>query len=312
MMRSRAIPAPVLVLAQITSLQLGSAVAKHAYGQVGPLGLAGLRLGFAAMIMWIVVRPRVRRIAARQWRVAIPFGVVIAAMNTAYFQAIGHLPIGVASTLELLGPLALTFVLSRRLEHLASASLALAGVLLLAVPGGALSATGIILGGIAALCRTAYVALSQRVGRLTLDWAGLTVALAVGALILTPIAAVADGRAVLEQPGVIPLGFLVAILSSVVPYALDMTTLRTTELRVFGALLALSPAVGAAVGLVFLGERLTARQLLAVGLIVLAGAWTMRTRHHPPQITPSEGTDHGRDDGDSDPAQRAPADRAGS
>ncbi|MFE0103981.1 DMT family transporter [Streptomyces sp. NPDC059009] len=268
--------AALLVLAQLLSLQLGSAVAKQAYGEVGPLALAGLRLGFAALVLWIVVRPRIGRLTWAQWRVAAALGVVFAGMNTAYFQAIRHLPLGVAATLELLGPLALALALSRRVEHLVVGLVALAGVLLLAAPGGAVSGTGVALGAVAAVCRAGYVVLNRRVGSLFPDWSGLTVALGVGACLLVPVAAVAEGRAVAAHPGVLGTGFLVALLSSLVPYSLDLLALRRIGVRAFGVLLALGPAVGAGVGLVVLGESLSVRQLGAVVLVVGAGVWAVR------------------------------------
>lgn len=268
--------APALVLAQIASLQLGSAVAKQAYAAVGPTALAGMRLLFSAMVLWLLVRPRLRGITAARWRAALALGLVLAAMNLAYFQAIDHLPIGVAATLELLGPLALSIALSRRIEHAVVALLALAGVLLLTSPGAALPAAGLALGGCAALCRAAYVVLSQRVGRLFPDWTGLTLALAAGACVLTPVTAVTDGAAVVARPAVVGVGFLVALLSSLIPYCLDMTVLRRIDARAFGVLLALSPAVAAAVGFAVLGERLTGRQWGAVALIVVAGVWSVR------------------------------------
>lgn len=268
--------APALMLAQIVSLQAGSAVAKDAYGTVGPTALAGMRLFFSAAILWVLVRPRLREVTAVQWRAAISLGLVLAAMNVAYFQAISLLPIGVAATLELLGPLTLSIVLSRRLEHLAVALLALAGVLLLATPGASLSAAGLLLGGAAALCRAGYVVLSQRVGRLFPDWTGLTLALACGACVLTPVTAVTDGGTVAAHPAVLGTGLMVALLSSLIPYSLDMTVLRRIDVRAFGVLLALSPAVAAGVGFVLLHEQLTARQLCAMALVVLAGAWSVR------------------------------------
>lgn len=147
------------MLVQIASLQAGSAVAKEAYASIGPSALAGMRLFFSAVILWLLVRPSLRRVTAVQWRAVILLGLVFAAMNVAYFQAISRLPIGVAATVELLGPLALSIALSRRLEHLAVALLALAGVLLLTGPGASLSAAGLVLGGAAALCRAGYVVL---------------------------------------------------------------------------------------------------------------------------------------------------------
>ncbi|MFG3530018.1 DMT family transporter [Streptomyces sp. NPDC047917] len=276
--------APALMLAQIISLQAGSAVAKEAYAIVGPTALAGMRLLFSAAILWTLVRPRLREITAVQWRAAISLGLVLAAMNLAYFQALNRLPIGVAATLELLGPLTLSIVLSRRLEHFAVALPALVGVLLLATPGAALPAAGLLLGGAAALCRAGYVVLSQRVGRLFPDWTGLTLALACGACVMTPITLVTDGGTVAAHPAVLATGLLVALLSSLIPYSLDMTVLRRIDVRAFGVLLALSPAVAAGVGFALLNEQLTVRQLCAMALIVLAGAWSVRrsARHVGP------------------------------
>ncbi|MCI3933004.1 EamA family transporter [Streptomyces sp. AN091965] len=264
-----------LVLAQVVSLQAGAAVAKAAYGQVSPTALAGMRLGFAALVLGCVVRPRPRRFTAERWWAAMGLGVVLAAMNTVYFQAIGKLPLGVAATLELLGPLLLALALSRGPAQLCAGLLALVGVLLLAVPGGALPVAGLALGALAAGCRAAYVVLNRRVGRLFPDWSGLTVALAVGALLLVPVAVFSDGAAVARHPGVLATGLLVALLSSLIPYSLDLLALRRIDVRAFGVLLALGPAAGAAVGFAALGERLNARQCGAVALVVVACAWAV-------------------------------------
>ncbi|WP_346173371.1 EamA family transporter [Streptomyces cuspidosporus] len=276
--RRDAAMAPALMLGQILSLQAGSAVAKEAYATVGPTTLAGMRLAFSAVILGALVRPRLRGLTARQWRAAISLGLVLAAMNLAYFQAIDHLPIGVAATLELLGPLTLSVALSRRAEHLGAALLALLGVLLLAAPGASLPAAGLLLGATAALCRAAYVLLNQQVGRLFPDWTGLSLALACGACVLGPIAAVTGGRDVATHPAAWGTGLVVALLSSLIPYSLDMTLLRRIDTRAFGVLLALSPAVGAGIGFLALHEHLTPRQWGAVTLVVLAAVWSLRRR----------------------------------
>ncbi|MGW6054182.1 EamA family transporter [Streptomyces sp. NPDC055189] len=279
--RQGAATAPALMLAQIISLQAGSAVAKGAYASVGPTALAGMRLFFSAVVLWLLVRPRLRGITAVQWRAATSLGLVFAAMNLAYFQALSRLPIGVAATLELLGPLTLSVILSRRLQHFAVALLALAGVLLLAAPGASLSAAGLLLGGAAALGRAGYVILSQRVGRLFPDWTGLTLALACGACVLTPVTALTGAGRVAAHPAALGAGLLVALLSSLIPYSLDMTVLRRIDVRAFGVLLALTPAVAAGIGFILLREQLTQRQLCAVALVVLAGAWSARRAARP-------------------------------
>ncbi|MDT0322283.1 EamA family transporter [Streptomyces millisiae] len=265
----------LLVLGQITSLQLGAAVAKGAYDQVSPLALAGLRLTIAALVLCAVARPRVRALDARQWRAVVGLGLILATMNVAYFGALERLPIGVAATLELLGPLALAVGLSRRPGQLSAALLALAGVLLLAAPGASLAAAGVVLGVLAGACRAGYVLLNRQVGAVFSDWTGLALALAVGACALAPVAAVVDGGAVVAHPDALGAGLAVAVLSSLVPYTLDMVVLRRVDARTFGVLLSLTPAVGAAVGFTLLDERLSARQLGAIALVVAASAWAV-------------------------------------
>ncbi|MFI1826963.1 EamA family transporter [Streptomyces sp. NPDC020412] len=193
-------------------------------------------------------------------------------MNALYFQAIAHLPIGVASAVELLGPLALAAALSRRPRDLAVVAAATGGVLLLVAPGADLAWVGLVWGAGAAVCRGAYVMLSHRVGRGFDDATGLALALAVGAGLLTPVAAVSGAHQVVAHPEVLVVGALVAVLSSLVPYTLDMVVLRRVGVRTFGVLLALSPAVGAVVGALVLGEVLGGREAAAVLLIVVASA----------------------------------------
>ncbi|MCX4805305.1 DMT family transporter [Streptomyces sp. NPDC058682] len=282
--------APSLVLLQASSLQVGSAVAKHTYGVISPTALAGMRLVFSAGLLCLLVRPRLRQITVQQWRAVILLGVVFAGMNMAYFQAIRHLPLGVASTLELLGPLLLSVALSRRLQHLLSGMLAVASVLLLTAPGGELSALGICLGLLAALCRAAYVVLSRRVGALFADWTGLTVALVIGACIVAPIAGVTDGAEVAAHPKVLVTGLFVALLSSLIPYSLDMVTLRRIDVRAFGVLLALSPAVAVGVGFFLLDEHLTLRQVCAIALIMISTAWAVVVQPSAAPISSSDST----------------------
>ncbi|MFH8615784.1 EamA family transporter [Streptomyces sp. NPDC017979] len=271
----------------MASLQLGAAVAKGVYGQVGPVAMAGVRLLVAAVVVCAVVRPRVRGLDGAQWRAVIAFGAVIALMNTLYFQAIAHLPIGVASAVELLGPLALAAALSRRPRDLAVVAAATGGVLLLVAPGADLAWVGLLWGAGAAVCRGAYVVLSHRVGREFDDATGLALALAVGAGLLTPVAVAGGAHQVVAHPQVLAVGVLVAVLSSVVPYALDLVVLRRVGVRTFGVLLALSPAVGAVVGALMLGEVLGGREAAAVLLIVVASAAAARAATARPAAAPA-------------------------
>ncbi|MET8556348.1 EamA family transporter [Streptomyces sp. NPDC004959] len=269
--------APVLVLGQMCSLQLGAAVAKSLYGRVDPVMVAGMRLGFAALLLALLVRPRLTTYSRAQWLGACALGLVFAGNNLTFFLALDRLPLGVAATVELLGPLLLAVALSRRPAHLVAGLLGLCGVLLLGAPGGELPLAGLGFGLAAAGCRTAYVLLSKRVGRLFTDFGGLSLALLAGACALVPLAAVHGGDQVRADPGALLPGCAVALLSSLVPYALDMTVLRRIDSRAFGVLLALSPAVGALVGLAFLGEPLGVRESVAIALVVVAAGWSART-----------------------------------
>jgi len=269
--RAGSLTAPALVLAQITSLQLGSAVAKDLFADVGVTATAALRITLAAIVLCALVRPRLGSFTRAQWRAAVALGVVFAAMNLAYFQAIRVLPLGVAATLELLGPLLLAVALTRSRSDLAWVALAVAGVLLLGAPGGRLPLLGMVLGLLAAGCRAGYVLLNRKVGRVFEDWAGLALALAIGACLLAPIGAVSGGTRLLD-PGVLAAGVLVALLSSLLPYSLDLLVLRRISPRLFGILLSLTPAVGALVGFAVLAEALTSREVLAILLVVAASA----------------------------------------
>jgi inner membrane transporter RhtA len=258
------------------SLQLGAAVAKSLYGRVDPVVVAGMRLGFAAVLFALLVRPRFATYNRAQWLGAGALGLVFAGNNLTFFLALDRLPLGVAATVELLGPLLLAVALSRTAAHLAAGLLGLCGVLLLGAPGSELPVVGMAFGLAAAGCRTAYVLLSKHVGRLFPDFGGLSLALLAGACVLVPVAAVRGGGAVRADPGLLLPGCAVALLSSLIPYALDMTVLRRIDSRAFGVLLALTPAVGALVGLAFLGEPLGARECVAIALVVAAAAWSAR------------------------------------
>ncbi|MGH3430036.1 MAG: EamA family transporter [Pseudonocardiaceae bacterium] len=265
-----------LVLIQITSLQLGSAVAKDLFGRAGPTGLAALRITWAALVLCALVRPRLRGLTTRQLTTALGLGLVVAAMNLTYFHAIARIPIGVASSLELLGPLGLSLVVSRRPTDLLWAGLSAIGLALLAVPRSELDVVGLVFGAIAGLLRAGYVLLNQRVGVLFIDWSGLALAMTAGAVVLVPLAAITSGEQ-LTHIDVLIRGLGVAILSSLVPYSLDMLTLRRITPRLFGILLSASPAVAAMVGYAVLDESLTTNQLLAIGLITAANIAAVRS-----------------------------------
>ena len=257
-------------------MQLGAAVGATLFDDVGAAGAALLRLALAAVILLAVTRPRTAGRSARAWRLAALFGLVLGAMNLCIYEAIDRIPLGVAVTIEFAGPLGVAVALSRRRADLAWAGLAGAGVVLLADPGGGgTDAGGVAFALVAAGAWAAYILIAQRAGRVFAGRDGVALAMAVGVLVpLGP--GLAAGGAGLLDPTTIAIAAAVAVLSSVVPYSLETEALRRLPARVFGVLMALEPAVAALAGLVVLGQGLSARDALAVALVVLASIGVTR------------------------------------
>lgn len=266
-----------MVVAAVASVQAGAAVATRMFPAVGPGGAVFLRLAFSALLLAAVAKPRLRTAARSDLATAIGFGVVLAAMNLSFYLAIDRVPLGVAVTIEFLGPLGVAVAGSRRGLDLIWVGLAAAGVILLAHGGGRIDLAGLGLAAIAGACWAGYILLSQRVGRIFPGAAGLTVALTVGALLVAPYGLVVGGIA-LGRPAVLARGAGVAVLSSAVPYTLELAALRRLRASVFGILMSLEPAMAALSGAVLLGQRLTATDWAAVVAVMVAsiGATTRR------------------------------------
>jgi inner membrane transporter RhtA len=267
-----------LVLGGIVSVQVGAAVSKELFDRIDPTTMVWLRLGFSAMILVALARPRVRGRSAADWRVMAAFGVSLAAMNWSIYQSFARIPLGVAVTVELLGPLTLSLVQSRRAVDLAWVLLAATGVGLLGLrsEGSGVTVAGVVFALLAAAAWAAYILLSAETGRRWPGLSGLALASVVGAVVLAPFAVTVDAPA-LGDPTILLIGLLVAVLSSVVPYSLELAALRTIPTKVFGVLMSLEPAAAALAGLVLLGERLGAVQWLAIGCVVAASAGVTRS-----------------------------------
>jgi inner membrane transporter RhtA len=270
-------PAIALVGAGAVSVQFGAAVATKLFDRVGPAGAVTLRLGFAALALALVAvstRGRTRRALGRMsaadlW-VAITFGLTLAAMNLSFYEAIARIPLGVAVTVEFSGPLALALVGSRRWSDFVWALTAAAGVALLAtgIKRG-LDPAGLALALLAGVFWVGYILLSRETGRRFETLTGLSVAMLAGAVAILPVGLAAGGSRLFD-PSVLALGAIVALLSSVVPYSLELIALRRVTPRAFGVMLSLDPAVATAAGLVVLGQHLTPREWVALGLVVVA------------------------------------------
>jgi inner membrane transporter RhtA len=263
-------PAAALVAAGAFSVQLGAALAIHLFDRVGPAGAVTLRLVIAAGVLTAVARPRLRSVRRDDLAVAVAFGLVLAGMNLCFYEAIARIPLGVAVTIEFSGPLALALVGSRRWLDLLWAALAGTGVALFTSGGGkSLDPVGITFAFLAGAGWIGYILLSKETGRRFDAPTGLGIAMVSGALAVLPVGvAVAGGR--LFHLDALLLGAGVAILSSVLPYSLELVALRRVTARGFGVLLSMDPAVAAVVGFGVLGQRLTPRELMALILVSVA------------------------------------------
>jgi inner membrane transporter RhtA len=268
-----------LVLLSLGSVQFGAAIAKGLFDELGPAGTVFLRFGFAALALLVLWRPSLKGHARRSYLVAVVFGLALAAMNFTFYFALDRIPLGIAVTLEFVGPLGVAVAGSRRLLDLLWAALAAAGILLLAplnVFGEVdLDPAGVALALLAGCFWAAYILLSARTGSVFPGGTGLVIALCVGTVVLAPVGISSGGLALLDPRLLLP-GFGVAMLSSAIPFSLELEALRKLPARVFGVLMSLEPAVAALVGFVVLGERLGTRSLAAIVLVTVAAAGASR------------------------------------
>ena len=264
-----------LVIVAAVSPQIGAAFAVTLFDELGPAGAAFLRLSFAAIVLWAIWRPRL----TGDLRLAGAFGVALGLMNWSFYEAISRIPLGVAVTIEFAGPLLVAVIGSRRPLDVVWVALAAAGIVVLVDPGGgSLDPVGVVFALAAALCWMAYIYLSKRTGAAFPGGSGLAIAMAVGALIVLP-AGVIGARGALAEPGLLGMALVVALLSSVLPYSLELVALRRLPASVFGVLMSLDPAVAALVGFVALGQALGAREVLAIAMVVVASAGAASLSH---------------------------------
>jgi inner membrane transporter RhtA len=264
------VPAPGLVLVAIGSVQVGAAFATRLFTDLGPAGTVLLRVLFAAVVLCAIWRPRPRDHTASELRLAALFGLSLALMNLSFYEALDRIHLGTAVTLEFVGPLGVALVGSRSRLDVVWALFAAGGVALL---GGfaTSSLTGVAFALVAGGFWAAYILLNARVGRAFRGGGGLAMAMAVGTLPLIPVG-IADAGAGLLRPDLLGVGFAVAMLSSVVPYSLELEALRRIRPQLFGVLMSLEPAMAALAGLVVIGQNLSALDLAGITLVVTASA----------------------------------------
>jgi inner membrane transporter RhtA len=274
-----AVPPQAQVLAGIISAQIGAALAKQLFGSIGSTGTVALRLFFATVVLLLVWRPSFR-LGRRAWAVIAAYGLVLGVMNLCFYLALAKIPLGIAVTIEFLGPLAVAIGGSRRLLDGLWALLAAGGVVLLAEGRSEVHLIGLLFALAVAVCWAGYILLSAALGRHTTDGGGLALGMILATMVAAPVGIVDSGTALLE-PWVLAVGLGVALLSSVIPYSLELEVLRRIPPKVFGVLMSLEPAVAALVGLLVLGEVLGPIQWLAVFLVVAASVGATRTARTP-------------------------------
>jgi inner membrane transporter RhtA len=267
----RAVPAPLYVIAGIASTQVGGAIAKTLFDDLGPPGTVLVRTVFAALALALIWRPRVAGRSRGDIAVALAFGLALAAMNLSFYEALDRIPLGIAVTIEFVGPLAVAIGGSRRALDAVWVVLAATGILLLARGGGDVNSAGVAFALLAGACWAAYILLNARTGRAFPGASGLTLAMAFGSVLLLPIGVASGGSALLD-PGLLATGAAVAMLASAIPYSLEIAALRRMPTQVFGILLSLEPAMAALAGFVILGEGLRVRDVVAIGLVAAASA----------------------------------------
>ncbi len=279
-----------MIIVGIVSVQGGAALAKGLFPALGPVGTVGLRIGLSAAILLAAFRPRLGRLTAAQWRAVVPYGLVLGIMNLVFYCSLARIPLGLAVTLEFIGPLGVAVFGSRRAIDVVWGLLAAAGVLLITPwTGGSVDPLGVAFALGAGACWAAYILLGGHVSRTVPGTAAVSAGMLVAAAAIVPISAGLHGFAHLT-PKLFAAGLGVALLSSVIPYTLEMFALGALPARTFGILMSLEPAVGALVGLVALKEILAPAQWLAVALVCAASAGSALASRTPAPAREMEST----------------------
>ena len=283
------LPVAVLIVAMFC-FQIGAALAKQLFPIVGALGTTALRLGLASLMLLAVWRPWRVRPNAREARTIVMYGLAMGWMNLFFYLSLNRIPLGIAVALEFTGPLAVAIATSRRAIDFAWIALAAAGLVVL-LPWGReskpLDPAGIAYALAAGVCWALYIVFGQKAGN---EHGGQTAALGTlaAAIVIMPIGIAQSGTALLS-PALLPTACAMALLSSALPYSLEMYALTRLPTRTFGVLMSANPALGALSGLIFLGETLSIVQWGAIASIMFASAGSAATSRRPAGRRPADG-----------------------
>lgn len=274
--RSAPTSAVGLVVIGLLCQEVGASLAVLLFPEVGPLGMVMLRLVFSAALLLLIARPALRGHDRAAWIAVVQLGAALAVMNGFFYLALARLPLGVAVTIEVLGPLVLSIIASRRASAWLWAGLAFAGVVALAGGGwDRLDPLGVLFALGAAVCWALYILSSAKVGAAFPRLDGLALAMAFGALLSLPFGIANAGTALLRWD-LVALGAAVAVLSSTIPYALELVALRRLPAAAFSILMSLAPATAALAGFVLLGQHLSFLELVGMALVIAASIGAVR------------------------------------
>lgn len=277
-MKTIKIPALPAVLFAIISVQGGAAIAKGLFPLLGPAGTASIRIGFSAVILFAVFRPNLKQLSLQQWKAVIPYGISLGAMNLIFYLALERIPLGLGVTLEFIGPLLLAVFGSKRAIDFLWVALATVGIACIA-PWSSKGADllGMFLALLAGAFWAAYIVLGGRISKLMDGGQAVSIGMIFASVVVLPFG-IAGGIHNHFSPVMLLSGITLALLSSAIPFTLEMNALKKMPARTFSILMSLEPAVAALCGLVFLKEILSFYEWLAVALVIIASAGATLTK----------------------------------
>lgn len=269
-------PVPAVLLA-IISVQCGAAIAKTLFPAIGAAGTASIRIGVSALILFLAYRPNFKKITKEQWKIVIPYGLALGAMNLIFYFAIERIPIGLAVTLEFVGPLLLAIAGSKRWIDYGWVVLAALGILLIAPwTNDRLDPLGIIFALLAGSFWAAYIVLGGKISKIMKDGYAVSTGMLFAAILVLPFGFLENGLSNLT-PKLFGMGVALALLSSAIPFTLEMKALGQLPPRTFSILMSLEPAAASICAFIFLQESLNLYEILAVVCVVIASAGSTLT-----------------------------------
>lgn len=279
-------PAVPAVLLSIISFQGGAALAKGIFPVLGPVTTSSLRIVLSAMILIIVNRPNIRNLTRAQWKAVALYGLILGAMNIIFYLAIARIPLGLGVALEFLGPLAIALTGSKRVIDFLWVVLAAAGIILIEPWGNsAINIVGVLLALLTGAFWAAYILIGGHISQIMDGSKAVTIGMIFASALVLPIA-IADGHLIHLKPAMLVSGIGLALLSSAIPFTLEMKALGKIPAKTFSILMSLEPAVAALFGLAFLHEYLSFYEWLAVALIIVASAGATLTKKKPVYTVP--------------------------